>query len=153
MRSNPLQKRLGPQKISGVDRARLNGLAALMNQQEKPALVGASNERMELPSAIYTMLREIVTGMREGRTMILVPENEVMTTQAAANYLGVSRPHVVKLLENGEIPHHTVGTHRRVHFGDIVAYGEKRDQERRSTLDDLTKLLSEEGVYDSPPEQ
>lgn len=149
MTSNIQQRRLSPQQFSGTDRGRLDMLAMLMNRQETPALVGESNERLELPLAIYKILREIVNGMREGRTMILVPENEAMTTQAAANYLGVSRPHLVALLESGEIPFHTVGSHRRVHFGDIVSFGEKRDAERRKTLDDLTKLISQEGLYDS----
>ena len=60
--------------------------------------------------------------------MLVIPENEVLTTQAAANVLGVSRPHFVSLLDNDEIPYHTVGTHRRVHFGDVNAYREKGDQ-------------------------
>ena len=153
MKLNIPSTRLSPDEITGRDRGRLDQLATLMNQKEVPALIGDSGEKMELPTAIYHLLKRLVMGMREGKTMLLVPENEVMTTQAAADYLGVSRPHFVKLLEDGEIPHHTVGTHRRVHFSDLVEYGRVRDKQRRKTLDKLTKLLSEKGVYDPPAQE
>jgi len=148
MTTNLQQRRLSPDEFSGPDRRRLDLLASVMNQPQSPALVGEGGERLELPASIYQVLRQIVNGMREGRTMLMIPENEVLTTQAAANLLGVSRPHFVSLLENEEIPFHTVGSHRRVHFGDVVAYRAKRDRERRKGLDDLTKRISEAGFYD-----
>lgn len=148
MTSNLQQRRLSPDEFSGTDRRRLDLLASVMNQPQSPALVGEAGERLELPATIYQVLRQIVNGMREGRPMLVIPENEVLTTQAAANLLGVSRPHFVALLENDEIPHHTVGSHRRVHFGDVDAYRIKRDRERRKGLDDLTKRISDAGFYD-----
>lgn len=152
MTSNLQQRRLSPDEFSPPDRRRLDLLASLMNEPQSPALVGENGERLELPHSIYQFLRQIINGMREGRPMLLVPENEVLTTQAAANILGVSRPHFVSLLENGEIPHHTVGSHRRVHFGDVTAYGKKRDAARHEALDNLTKKISEAGLYDQGPE-
>jgi excisionase family DNA binding protein len=148
MTSNLQQRRLSPDDFSAPDRRRLDLLASVMNQPRSPALVGDNGERLELPGSIYRVLREIVNGMREGRPMLVIPENEVLTTQAAANVLGVSRPHFVSLLDNDEIPYHTVGTHRRVHFGDVNAYREKRDQERRQGLDALTRRISDAGFYD-----
>lgn len=142
------QRRLSPDQFSGADRGRLDMLATVMNRKESPKLIGSSGEHLEIPEAIYKVLRQIVNGMREGRTMMLIPENEVMTTQAAANYLGVSRPHLVRLLDEDQIPHHMVGTHRRVHYGDVAEYGTKRDQERRKGLDEITQMMSEKGYYD-----
>ncbi len=62
--------------------------------------------------------------------------------------LGVSRQFLIKLLERGEIPHHMVGTHRRIYVRDLLAYKAKRDSSRRKILDDLTRAEAEEGLYD-----
>jgi len=148
MTSNLQQRRLSPNDFTAPDRRRLDLLASVMNEPALPALVGEKGERLELPASLYRVLREIVNGMREGRPMLLIPENEVLTTQAAADLLGVSRPHLVSLLDNEEIPYHTVGAHRRLHFGDVNAYRENRDRERREGLDRLTREISEAGFYD-----
>lgn len=91
----------------------------------------------------------IVQLMAEKRTVVLVPEDEECTTQAAANVLGVSRQHLVDLLERGEIPFHKVGTHRRVVFRDVLAYQKRRDKERSRALDKLMKDVSDAGLYDA----
>jgi excisionase family DNA binding protein len=78
-----------------------------------------------------------------------VPEDEAFTTQAAANYLGMSRQHLVGLLDRNEIPHHKVGTHRRVTFKDLLTYEKKRDQTRRQALDKLAAEADAAGLYDS----
>jgi excisionase family DNA binding protein len=80
---------------------------------------------------------------------VLVPEDETFTTQAAANYLGVSRQHLVDLMDRQEIPHHKVGTHRRVTFKDLLAYERKRDKNRREALDKLATDVNDAGLYDS----
>jgi excisionase family DNA binding protein len=86
--------------------------------------------------------------MREGKALLLLPESESSTTQAAAEFLGVSRPFVVDLLEKGAIPHHKVGTHRRVYLKDLMEYQRQRDTRRRATLDDLRSEVDEAGLYD-----
>ena len=85
--------------------------------------------------------------MSERKAIVLVPEDEAFTTQAAANYLGMSRQHLVGLLEQNEIPHHKVGTHRRVTFKDLLAYEKKRDHNRREALDNLTDKVTAAGLY------
>ena len=80
---------------------------------------------------------------------MMVPVDEQFTTQAAANYLGVSRQHLVDLLEAGEIPFHKTGTHRRIAFQDLLEYEAKRDQARKSTLDHVFDEVSDAGKYDS----
>ena len=80
---------------------------------------------------------------------MLVPEDEAFTTQAAANYLGMSRQHLVGLMERNEIPHHKVGTHRRVSFKDLLTYERARDKNRREALDKLAAETDAAGLYDS----
>lgn len=79
----------------------------------------------------------------------MIPEKERFTTQAAANYLGMSRQHLVDLIERGEIPCIHVGKHRRIEFSDLLAYEKVRDQSRREALDRLSKKINEAGLYDS----
>lgn len=70
-----------------------------------------------------------------------------MTTQQAADFLNVSRPYLIKLLEQGEVPHIKVGSHRRIRFQDIATYKQQRDTKRRQHLNELTGFLQDEGFY------
>ncbi|TVQ64641.1 MAG: helix-turn-helix domain-containing protein [Balneolaceae bacterium] len=79
----------------------------------------------------------------------MMPEDETFTTQAAANFLGVSRQYLVDLLESGEIPFHKVGSHRRVYFRDLKEYTDHRDSERRKTLDKLFDEIAKAKKYES----
>ncbi len=119
-----------------------------MLQLGTPALVGGDGERLELPNVIYLLLKDIVRNMQLGRAIVLVPENQQLTTQRAADLLGVSRPYFIKLLEAGEIPHHKVGSHRRIYLKDLVAYRKRRDAERKAALNRIAKEAFESGLYD-----
>ena len=114
-----------------------------------PALVGPNGERLDLPESVYRLLKGIVKNMQQGRTIMLVPEQTHLTTQRAANILGVSRPHVVKLLDSGVIPFHKTGSHRRVFLQDVIAYAKDRDTKRKKALDEIAKQAFEDGLYDN----
>src|ERR1017187_3158313 len=119
-----------------------------MLQLGSPALVGAEGERLELPEAVFRLLKDIVRNMQLGRAIVLIPENQQLTTQRTADLLGVSRPHLIKLLGTGELPYHKVGSHRRIYLRDFVAYQKRRDAERKLALDRIAKEAYQAGLYD-----
>ena len=99
--------------------------------------VEESDEEIELPQAAVQLLVDILSNMAEGNAVTLMPVHAELTTQQAADLLGVSRPYFVKLLEGDEIPYHKVGTHRRVYFKDLQEYKKKVQQNRARALDEL----------------
>jgi excisionase family DNA binding protein len=128
---------------------KLAELAKVFAKPDHVALIDAQGNRTHLPEALFAHFARIVRLMSEKKAIVMVPEDEAFTTQAAANYLGVSRQHLVDLLENKEIPHHKVGTHRRVTFKDLLVFERKRDKTRRETLDKLAAEVDSAGLYDS----
>lgn len=140
------QNRLDP---SEIDRKVLDQLVAAFSQPGHVTLIDRQGRRTELPEPVNRHLLRVLELMRKGRAIVMVPEDETFTTQAAANYLGVSRQHLVDLLEKDEIPFHKVGSHRRVRFKDLLDYEKRRDHERRETLDQLAKQVDAAGKYDS----
>jgi excisionase family DNA binding protein len=86
--------------------------------------------------------------MARGNAVQVLPVKAELSTQQAADLLNVSRPHLVKLLERGELPYHYVGTHRRVVLEDLLVYKEKRDRERLEALDEITRASDDLGLYD-----
>jgi excisionase family DNA binding protein len=113
-----------------------------------PALVGASGERLVVPPTVYEVLRKVVGLMAEGKSVTLVPDNQVVTTQRAADLLGMSRPFFIKLLETGAMAYHRVGNQRRVYLRDVLEFARKRDEERQAALDRLSRQAVEAGLYD-----
>lgn len=116
-----------------------------------PAFLGPANERIELPESVHHILQEVVANMVRGRAVLLTPHHNRLTTQAAANLLGCSRPHLVKLLDSGAIPSEKIGQHRRVLLKDLLTYQKNRDAERRAILNALAKSEYAAGSYEGLP--
>lgn len=102
-----------------------------------------TNEEIELPASAVRLLVEILSAMAEGKAVTLIPVHAELTTQQAADLLGVSRPFLIKQLENDVIPFRKVGTHRRVLFSDLMAYKQDIDSKRRDVLDELSAQAQE----------
>src|SRR5699024_6978720 len=124
---------------SSFEGGQVQELANVLKSKNLPALVDSNGKRTELPKPIFDMLTDVVEQLQNGRSIIMMPEDETFTTQAAANFLGVSRQYLVNLLEDGEIDFYHVGTHCRVKFKDLRAYKQERDGKRREGLDKLFK--------------
>ena len=101
---------------------------------------------IELPAGAVSLLKDILEAMAAGRGVVIIPENAELTTVEAAEVLNVSRPFLIKLLNEGAIPHRKVGKHRRVRMEDVMAYKRKIDQEREAILDQLVLDAQEQGM-------
>src|SRR3546814_6595386 len=88
--------------------------------------------------------------MAQGQAVTVAPVHQRLTTQEAADLLGISRPTVVKLLESGEIPFEQPGRHRRVRLADVLAYRERASAARRAALDRMVELADEADLYALP---
>lgn len=121
---------------------------AIFEGRRKPKLLGPNGEEFAIPESIYTVIRRVVHEMTQGNAVVVMPVHMELTTQQAADLLNVSRPHLVKLLDAGTIPHHKVGKHRRVRFDAVMAYRTGRSVERRRALAEITRAAQEQRRYD-----
>lgn len=112
-------------------------------------LIGPGDEPpVEMPASAFDALKFVVEAMAHGQTIVLMPRGRVLTTQEAADLLHVSRPHVVKLCNEGFLPYEKVGSHRRLTIDDVLAFRDARATERRAHLRELTRVSQEiEGGY------
>ena len=100
-------------------------------------------QQLVLPSAVKTLLTHLLTEMSRGNAVTIIPIHAELTTQEAADFLNISRPFLIGLLEKGEIKFHTVGTHRRIRFEDLTTYKDKKDRESNDAMTELTKQAQE----------
>jgi len=110
-----------------------------------PRLVGSDGTQKEIPEELFAALLQIAEALAAGQGVTVMPTDSRLTTQQAADYLGYSRPTLVKLLEEGSIPFSKVGRHRRVMLRDLIAYEEKARTDRRTALDELAREAAADG--------
>jgi len=128
----------------------LDDLVALFRRMEgddRAELVGPDGERMLLPVPVYEVLYHVVLAMARGQAVTIAPHNQRLTTQEAADVIGVSRPTLVKLLDEGRIPFEQPGRHRRVLLRDVLAFQERRRAEREAGLDEIVSASEEVDGY------
>ncbi len=103
-------------------------------------------EVLILPATAVRLLTDVLGQLAEGRAVAVMSEDAQLTTQQAADMLNVSRPHLIKLLEAGEIPHQMVGTHRRILLRDFRVYRRKQAEASAAALDALVAEAQELGM-------
>lgn len=126
-------------------------LAKFLENHEAPAvLLGPDGEQIPLPLPAYDVLRQVVSAMERGASVSVEPIDRKLTTQQAAELLGVSRNTLIRLLEEHELPFERLGEsrHRRLRLHDVLAYRDRKRAERRSRLDEMTRQAYEDGLYD-----
>ncbi|WP_430411079.1 helix-turn-helix domain-containing protein [Kordia sp.] len=129
-----------------------NALAATLEElhSENPEIeIEETTEKIKIPLKALKLLAQILKATSQGKPISVVPIATEMTTQAAAELLGCSRPHIVKLLETGEIPFTKIGRHRRVKFEDVMNYKKAMKQQQEQLLIDMMKSDEELGLYGS----
>ena len=117
------------------------------DQGTPPRLVGLHGEEIEIPAALVRTLQQAVHALTEGAAIAIVPVHKDLTTNEAADLLNVSRPYLIRLLDQGAIPYAMVGTHRRIKLDDLMTYRRARDAKRHAALDRLMELSQEMGLY------
>ena len=115
------------------------------------ALVGPENLRIPQPDPLHRVLLHAIRFLEQGEGVLILPATQELTTQSAADMLGVSRQYLVQLLEQGRVPFHKAGTHRRVYLKDLMEYRKQRDAARRNMLDEITQEAVADGLYDIVP--
>jgi excisionase family DNA binding protein len=120
--------------------------AAIGRPAPRHFLAGATaGDQVAIPAEVYRILRQVVEALREGLAVTVVPQNTTLTTQQSADLLGISRPSLIKLLDEGEIPYDRIGTHRRIRLRDVLAYREHRRALQYAALDETAVNLDDEG--------
>jgi excisionase family DNA binding protein len=114
----------------------------------RPALVDAAGNEVPIPREMHAVLLQVAQALTAGMGVNVAPLNATLTTQEAADYLGVSRPTVVRLLDAGEIPVSRPGRHRYVRLVDLIAYADRVRRNRAEALDEVARDAEAAGLYE-----
>lgn len=115
-------------------------------------LVGPDGAAVEIPASVLAGLRLVARAIASGRAVTVAPQDMELTSQQAADLLHVSRPHLIKLLDRGELPYYRTSddpaAHRRITLSDVVGYRTRRRTDRQARLRELSRASQEaDGGY------
>ncbi len=131
------------------DLARFARGLASVTAPTRARLVGPDGTEIDIPEELFGVLSDVVEALSQGLAITIAPQNTMLTTQEAADLLNISRPTLVRLLTDDEIPHSMRGRHRRVLLRDVLAYQERTRVERRQALDRMAADGEDDGLYEA----
>lgn len=120
----------------------------------RPAILLPSGDRLEIPDELLDALLKVAAALAEGKGVTIAPMDAMLTTQQAADFLGVSRPTLVTMLERGDIPMEKPGRHRKVRLADLLKYQDELRTQRRAALERMVRDAEADDLYaktDGPP--
>ena len=117
-------------------------------QEDSDCFLQHKGEKIALSETEFQTIQELLNLQRKGKSVTIVSHDKYMTTQEAADFLNMSRPYLIKILSNQEIPYIKVGNRRKILTEDIIKYQQKRDKSRRQIMKNFSQGLKEDGLYD-----
>ncbi len=124
--------------MEALDHSRAAAITLTTDTGEHPSV--------DVPPAALKLIGQLLGAISEGRPITLMPAKQEFTTVEAAHFLNVSRPFVIKEIDEGRLPHRMVGTHRRIAFEDLVAYARKMREKQAAALDRMADNARELGL-------
>lgn len=127
--------------------------AHVLSQEDKRPRLMTGDDSVELSAGMVDVLRRVAEAMRQGMAVSVVPRHTVLSTQQAADMLGISRPTLVRMLEEGEIPFIRRRRHRQLYLSDVVEYQKRQRRVADEALSDIIADAQMFGEYDADPEE
>lgn len=148
---NHLQEKLPTAEEAALAKLSSQELSAVLETKSEVQTVSVTDEQgavhnVQMPVSALRLLVDVLTELGEGNTVKFVPVHAELTTQEAADMLNVSRPTLIKLLDDNAIPYHRSGNRRKVRFTDLLQYKQRLESDRLHVLDELSALDQELGL-------
>lgn len=134
---------LDPTHLHTTEQKHTRSVAAGLQSHTTHVTLNVQGETFEVPPVLARAFLQITEALVRGQRVSIATEEEELTTTEAADLLNVSRPHLVKLLKQGDIPFHTAGSHRRVYREDVLEYKKKQREEAEEAMQELAKQAQE----------
>ncbi len=113
------------------------------------SLTGRDGRTVAIPESLLPVLRQVAESLAQGMGVTVAPLSATLTTQEAADFLGISRPTFVRILERGALPYEKPGRHRYVRLADLLAFQRDERRRRRNTLTQMVRDAEEMGLYEA----
>ncbi len=133
---------IAPPRAAKIDEVLQQALASHISPQ-----LFFDGQSVDLPIAVRKAIIDLLQRFASGNGVVIGSINSSLTTSQAAELLGISRTYIVRMIEQGRIPAHHRGTHRRIYLKDVLSYSENARRERTSKLDEIAKLSARTGQY------